>query len=131
MRSAGLVEEPLDVDHDAGHPTDGDEAPLVAGGHGERHPPPAHLLDGGLGARLVADGGGGQVVDPDLGADARSFEARRPSSAAMAASSHRAMMVGVDSTGTDPDRMAIAVSASVTTNSTLALSPTFTGTGLP
>jgi len=47
------------------------------------------------------------------------------------ASSHRAMSLGVDRTGTEPEPMAIAVSPSVTTNSTLALRPTFTGTGLP
>ena len=60
-----------------------------------------------------------------------SLGASRPSSAAMAASSQRATSAGVARTGTEPDRMAMAVSASVTTNSTLALSPTFAGTGLP
>jgi DNA-binding XRE family transcriptional regulator len=43
----------------------------------------------------------------------------------------RAMSRGVASTGTEPDRMAMAVSASVTTNSAAALRPGLRGTGLP
>lgn len=46
------------------------------------------------------------------------------------ASSHRAMTRGVASTSTVPDFSARAVSASVTTSSTSALRPGFTGTGV-
>lgn len=51
-------------------------------------------------------------------------------SALTVASSHRAMTRGVASTSTVPDFSARAVSASVTTSSTSALRPGFTGTGV-
>src|SRR5262249_26138501 len=65
-----LVHEAVDVDDDAGHATDGDEAALVADRHGEGDPPAVDLLDGRLGGDGVPDAGRRQVIELHLHPDA-------------------------------------------------------------